>query len=633
MKIRTAIIAATASLAAVALITGAIGLLVQLRWTTGPLADASRGIDGLEQRATLDRAVRQTTDAGEAYFRTLDMAQLEVASAGLNAMTGALEALDREGIAIEADSLHQSALRYGSVLTGAQDAALELLAANRAAERAAAAFRAKLRVLLMAQAQHQKTENSRDGLDFFTRTTTAERIFVATQADRWMLELELARREIVAARDPQVLDPVRDHHGRIRDLLLPWSVKGDAEARRLESSLEDVDRHANAMGQLKLAWAQLLDLDGDARLAARTLRRTADSLAIAARSDLRDRTDTARQASQHGVRWTILALVAALAGAVAAVFWSDRRIGRPIAHVQREIVGGALELESTIAATCAQLDAMAHRRHGQGDAWERALQHTDRWSADAGVPTGTDESTRDALARVTRSFDGSQRALDRLEDAVLGMQSATETTDKLLQEIQAIATQTNLLALNASVEAARAGEAGKGFAVVAEQVRSLAMRATEAVDSSSGTLDRSLEANQQASSACKTLATNLTTSRDDLAAVQTRFDQLRAAEDSARQLAAAIASIANQEQATSRQSHGPTVDTSLAAALRAQADRIQGLARVMARLQPPEPTFEDPARPGTDRGCPEQPRPATNDPTSWPAEDLELKSPGIQVEV
>jgi methyl-accepting chemotaxis protein len=104
------------------------------------------------------------------------------------------------------------------------------------------------------------------------------------------------------------------------------------------------------------------------------------------------------------------------------------------------------------------------------------------------VATAGARAVQETMAVMERITGAVQASAQRV--ANLGGRS--DQIGEIVTTIEDIADQTNLLALNAAIEAARAGDMGRGFAVVADQVRSLAVRTSNATHEI-GTLIRSIQ--------------------------------------------------------------------------------------------------------------------------------------------
>ncbi len=88
----------------------------------------------------------------------------------------------------------------------------------------------------------------------------------------------------------------------------------------------------------------------------------------------------------------------------------------------------------------------------------------------------------------------SNAKMKKMIDAMLDINTKSNEIKTIVKNIEDIAFQTNILALNAAVEASRAGQHGKGFAIVADEVRNLAGKISEEVQTTASLVEASVQA-------------------------------------------------------------------------------------------------------------------------------------------
>lgn len=215
-------------------------------------------------------------------------------------------------------------------------------------------------------------------------------------------------------------------------------------------------------------------------------------------------------------------------------------------------IGTSLSAAVNIASLAPQLRTMANGAKTLGGQLHSASETIASTSEEVSttleaelVPGAKDMArlSRNVAQSVRQCETGSNQVLSHigaishserdLESAIVELQDQLTEVTQVIGVIAEISKQTNLLSLNAAIEAARAGTHGLGFAVVAEEVRRLALHATESTNQVTEIIERFrtdmsqlTKAGTQMQQAVSAGEAGIKDMRTDLATARSSMDEL-----------------------------------------------------------------------------------------------------------
>jgi len=169
-------------------------------------------------------------------------------------------------------------------------------------------------------------------------------------------------------------------------------------------------------------------------------------------------------------------------------------IDRPIHGVIEGLAEGARQVSSASGEISQASQHVAQGTSNQASGIEEVSSSLEEIASITKQNSDNAQQAKVVMNEASEIIKKVQYHMGQMGQAIAEITSLSVETGRIIRTIDEIAFQTNLLALNAAVEAARAGEAGAGFSVVANEVRNLAMKASEAAKNTGRLLENTMKA-------------------------------------------------------------------------------------------------------------------------------------------
>ena len=227
------------------------------------------------------------------------------------------------------------------------------------------------------------------------------------------------------------------------------------------------------------------------------------------------------------------------------------KVGGEVQTTSSDLASGFSEQSAGVVEITATIEELARTA-------AQISQNADNQAQLADLAESEGNKGAEAVLAAGAGINELSERIDSIAERAESLDSRSKEIYRILDLINEIAHDTHILALNATIEAETAGEHGRRFAVVAEEVRRLAQRARESVDSIRAHLEGFSDAIRSTVVATEQGSKEAAQVLDQAHAAQGAIEELRSA-ISATSLAAQEISLATKEQRTASDQVATTI--------------------------------------------------------------------------